>query len=646
MSNNATHKKNVSSKLGPVAAQSTVKPATDARPSRLLSFYPLLLLAAFCTFAFWMLAILNADVLFSAQDHNLFLAEPAFLADKMKYAGGLSMWLGTFLTQFFFYPSLGAAILIALWVIIYLLLVHTFRLRGLWTIAAFLPLFALLVSETCLGYWLYYLKMPGYWFTHTVALLIAILFTIATLRIPTRWRWVALVMGALIAYPLIGAWVWAYVAAILCHTLISDSATQRDQMLTIAATILTALVPVLYYQVYGRMRFEDAWITNFPVFSADQYTNATLSLPFVIAGLSPALCVLAQRLPSWMQAMATRRQAAVHSLLLTATAAVLAFLTFSLNYDNYNYHAELRIYRAIDECDYERVLEECAKAPGEHTRQMVVSKNIALMNLGTIGDKMFAYNNGGALPYVYDSLDVHLVHTIGPQLYYNYGKSNFACRWAIENSVEYGFSVEQLKMLTRTSLIAGEHRAARKYINLLRNTTFHRKWAEEWDKMLRSPKLYHRSTEYQNIKPLRAFSNVLDGDDGLCEMYIINYFSRSISSVPKFQEQTLVYALVQKDIELFWQRFFQYATIHASEPMPIHYQEAAYLYGDLEHKVDISQMPFDEQRIKQRYASFQQATQQMLSRGMSAEQVGEATRSIYGDTFWWFYFFCRNIQSY
>jgi hypothetical protein len=238
------------------------------------------------------------------------------------------------------------------------------------------------------------------------------------------------------------------------------------------------------------------------------------------------------------------------------------------------------------------------------------------------------------------------VHTIGPQLYYNYGKSNFACRWAIENSVEYGFSVEQLKMLTRTSLIAGEHRAARKYINLLRNTTFHRKWAEEWDKMLRSPKLYHRSTEYQNIKPLRAFSNVLDGDDGLCEMYIINYFSRSISSVPKFQEQTLVYALVQKDIELFWQRFFQYATIHASEPMPIHYQEAAYLYGDLEHKVDISQMPFDEQRIKQRYASFQQATQQMLSRGMSAEQVGEATRSIYGDTFWWFYFFCRNIQSY
>lgn len=37
-----------------------------------------------------------------------------------------------------------------------------------------------------------------------------------------------------------------------------------------------------------------------------------------------------------------------------------------------------------------------------------------------------------------------------------------------------------------------------------------------------------------------------------------------------------------KDIDIFWPRFFQYATLHNGKPMPRHYQEAAYLYGHLE----------------------------------------------------------------
>ena len=129
-------------------------------------------------------------------------------------------------------------------------------------------------------------------------------------------------------------------------------------------------------------------------------------------------------------------------------------------------------------------------------------------------------------------------------------------------------------------------------------------------------------------------------------MYIINYFSHVHKNTPKIQEQTLVFSLIQKDIQLFWPRFFRYATLHEGEQMPIHYQEAAYLYGHLEHEVDISGMPFDQERIINRYASFDQATQQLLAQGMTPQQVGEATKSTFGDTFWWFYFFCRDIHSY
>ena len=31
---------------------------------------------------------------------------------------------------------------------------------------------------------------------------------------------------------------------------------------------------------------------------------------------------------------------------------------------------------------------------------------------------------------------------------------------------------------------------------------------------------------------------------------------------------------------------------------------------------------------------------------MTEEQIAAATKDIYGDTFWWFYFFVTNIETY
>ena len=164
--------------------------------------------------------------------------------------------------------------------------------------------------------------------------------------------------------------------------------------------------------------------------------------------------------------------------------------------------------------------------------------------------------------------------------------------------------------------------------------------------MLNDKRKFEASQEYKDINPLRNFNNTLDGDQGLCEMYLIQYFSNMMNDDPKFQEQTLAFALIQKDIQLFWPRFFAYASMHENESMPIHYQEAAYLYGHLEHGVAIDKMPFNEERIVKRYEAFQNATQRLLRNGLSSPEVGEQVKSQFGDTFWWFYFFCRDVHSY
>lgn len=609
-------------------------------------------LLVFILLACHQLAGINSEYLYAVQEHNLWLSTGAYWADKAVTIAGPAQWLGCYFTQYFFHPWLGTCLLIGCWIVVYFLSILAFRLRGAQRLIALIPLFALLLSEVAIGYWLFYVKSPGYWFTPTLSYIVFLLAVLIGRTLRGWWRAAAVIVLAAVLYPLIGWWallvpLWGtgYVQQVLGRWLNKLSAGEADPsdssptLLQMALCLLAIVViPLIYYQLNTRLRLGAAWIAGLPVFETERALNVWLSVPFIVCAVVP-LCYVRWRakVSPWL-----------YGLLAAVFICVLTLVVDRYTYRDANFNCELRTLRALREMRYTDVLSEPILKKGPCTRQLVLAKNIALMHHGGIGDQLFVYDNSGQAPQVFDSLRVHLAQTCGMEVYYQYGKTNFAYRWAIENGVEYGFNVEQLQTLVRCSMMNGERRAARKYIDLLLCTTFHREWAQQWLDYLNHPQHYYQSADYRLINPLRVFENTIDGDEGLIEMYIINYFSHMQKREPKFQEQTLVYALIQKDIQLFWPRFFQYAShpVHVQEPMPIHYQEAAYLYGQLEDGVDISSMPFDKQRIVQRYANFTQATQNMLRAGMSTDQIGTALKPAYGDTFWWFYYFCRNIHSY
>ena len=619
----------------------------------ILKLLPCILFVLFAVFAYWILAVKNTDYLYAVQDRSLWLNDTSFFNNKMKYAGGLMQWLGCYCTQYFYHPWMGALMLIGLWALTYFATIKAFRVKNIWSVWALIPVSALLASIICIGYWMYYAKYPGYWFSQTWSVLVMMLGIWGIRNIKNSIvKAVAVAIWVIAFYPLLGAWalIGALWMIVLHWVDESEESVGRKGVWSVILLVLIGIVPRIYYNfLYVRMRIDDVYDVNFPIFQNDQITSPIYSIPFIIIALCPIIFIFFNYV--WKnQAEKQNYTKGQNFTWMACTVVVLAMLGYfvhKVNYDDYNFNAEHRMYRALDNADYDKILEEAAHHQGPMTRQMVISKNIALMNKGTIGSQMFHYDNSGKPPVVYDSLMVHLVQTCGPMVYYQYGKANFASRWSIENSVEFGWTVDALKTLTRCAMISNENKVALKYINMLKNTTFHREWAEQWEKYLRDKKLYHQTLEYQNIQPLRGYDNTLDGDEGLVEMYIINYFSHVHKRNPKFQEQTLAFSLIQKDIDLFWPRFFNYATLHEKEEMPIHYQEAAFLYGNLERgKVDITHMPFDKEKVMDRYGSFQQTTQKMLNSGMSVEQVGNATRATFGDTFWWFYFFCRNIHSY
>ena len=435
-----------------------------------------------------------------------------------------------------------------------------------------------------------------------------------------------------------------YVAVLsLCHMKTDDSLASK-MLLPLIPLVLIGITPLVCYQFYSGVRFEDMWMAGFPFFENDNVTSFTPSIPFIVLAAVPLL------FPFLPKKVENSTGMTWGITLVTTAVLVLSWLWVEKSdFQNYNYHAEMRMYRAAEEQDWDKVLDEMSNIPGDASREMVLFKNIALMNKGEMGTKMFKYNNMGEPPTNgFDTLRVHMVQTAAPLIYYYHGKTNFALRWSIENSVEFGYDYDHLKILARCALVNGEMEMAKRYLNILQSTLYYRDWAERLMPITEKPELIKKFKEFDSVRELRDhMGTVLDGDNGLCEMYLLTYFSQTMNKDSKLlQELTLNYALIQKDIQLFWPRFFLYAQMHQGEPMPIHYQEAAILYGNLEpESADISTMPFQEE-VKKSYEGFHNMTQSLLQAGLDSDAIGEATKSTYGNTFYWFYFFCRDVHSY
>ncbi len=593
------------------------------------------------------LIVRNSDMLYMAQSKDFFSFDSTFRADCMHTPGGFISWVSSFLTQFFFYPSLGASIMVVIWVVSIWLSKFTFRVKMAWMAVLAIPAVCLLVSTIDTGYWLYYCKQTGYWFYGTLGYLFTNLLVLFHSCFKKIFDCIFVTFLIAVTYPFLGWYTLLallYVAVLsLCHMKTDDSLASK-MLLPLIPLVLIGITPLVCYQFYSGVRFEDMWMAGFPFFENDNVTSFTPSIPFIVLAAVPLL------FPFLPKKVENSTGMTWGITLVTTAVLVLSWLWVEKSdFQNYNYHAEIRMYRAAEEQDWDKVLDEMSNIPGDASREMVLFKNIALMNKGEMGTKMFKYNNMGEPPTNgFDTLRVHMVQTAAPLIYYYHGKTNFALRWSIENSVEFGYDYDHLKILARCALVNGEMEMAKRYLNILQSTLYYRDWAERLMPITEKPELIKKFKEFDSVRELRDhMGTVLDGDNGLCEMYLLTYFSQTMNKDSKLlQELTLNYALIQKDIQLFWPRFFLYAQMHQGEPMPIHYQEAAILYGNLEpESADISTMPFQEE-VKKSYEGFHNMTQSLLQAGLDSDAIGEATKSTYGNTFYWFYFFCRDVHSY
>jgi hypothetical protein len=213
----------------------------------------------------------------------------------------------------------------------------------------------------------------------------------------------------------------------------------------------------------------------------------------------------------------------------------------------------------------------------------------------------------------------------------------------VEDGVEQGFRTEHLKYMLRCAVLNGEVQAARKYIDLLGHTRYYGEWARRYEPLLGDSAAMAADPELGPILHLKASANMLASDKSILETFLVELLSNRRTNDPVCADLVLMHALQSKDIPTFWRAFFQYANLNTKIQMPRHYQEAAYLYGNLEHKVDISRMPFDKGVIDS-YNQFMKEAQQ--NHNMSESQLAAMLYPRFGNTFYYNYFLRRGVKTY
>lgn len=594
----------------------------------------------------------DADFLWKVQQYNLFLNTALFFKQSMAVSGGLLTYLGAFFTQFFYYPWMGVLLLCAWWGLLMWFTKRTFRIPDHWNILALVPVAILLTMNMSLGYWVYVMKMPGYFFAPTIGTTAAIallwLFRLLPGNLWMRSAYVVLVVAA--GYPLMG--VYALVTALLMGVWTWRLSANRMQnvVITVVALLAIAAIPLIYYRfVYCQTFLGDIYYTAIPNFTLQETYPVFRTPYYLLTACLLAFVVFSKNSTTGSVPLCNDTKGSVPLckkpwLLFIKQGVLLAVLVggvWHFWYRDANFHHELRMERCLEKADWEGILEEGRQQEGEPTRSIVMMHNLTLSRLGRQCEEMYNFPKGSrrsATP-----LPVFMYNTAGRQILYQYGVLNECHRLCMEQGVEFGWNAELLQYMARTSLLGGEREVARKYLSLLHKTLFFGAWADHMEQLLNESGAMYADSETGPVSRMMHYADIQSPADGYIEKNLMMMLAAHDADDTYFQEQAVLAAMWTRDPYYFWPRFQRYAQQHPDDPMPRIFQEAAYLFANLGHEPFTEDLPVAS-GIKESFRGFMSDMQQY--RKMFPTQVKAALYPKYGNTYFFEFFFLRDITYY
>jgi len=264
---------------------------------------------------------------------------------------------------------------------------------------------------------------------------------------------------------------------------------------------------------------------------------------------------------------------------ILAGILVIVLMGFVVYKYAYNRKAEmmLGIDYHVQQAEWRKVLKLSERYPGYNTL-VIYYTNLALLNTGQLGEKIFSYPQIGSkgLRLKWER-NQNLF--FGGEIFYYLAYINEAYHWAFEALVAKGMNPRSLKRLVITSIINGHNEIAKKYLNILQQSTFYCKWAKKYDNYLSNPLLIEKDPTMSYYRDLLVNHDFISNANDLnLEDLLENHPGNKMAF-----EYFLASLLLDKNLDAFAENFvrikdFRYTSI------PLAFEEALLFYNFYERK--------------------------------------------------------------
>lgn len=524
-----------------------------------------ILIGVFFTAILAYLILFNRYHYFYQEQIQLFRFDWNYFTNFLTKPGGLTEYLGAFFIQFYLCLIIGPLIATITGFAIFILSNYILRKyksdKILWSLVPVLLLVGLQSD-------------PFFSIVYSFGLLIALTFVaiyISINRDPLRY--IIGVTGLFFLYLTIGGGMLFVAVLCIIHELLFAKSKYR---LFIASgyALMGFLIPYFCWHYIYFITLSEAWLNLILIPS-----NNTSRIAFLLILIYYPLLLIGMK--KWITI--TKKPKFVlgwnyKTILLGVLTGIIVIITIPQIKRLFAYNHKIEVTLGIDYCiqhaEWNKVPQISLKYKGTD-RLITYLTNLSLLKLGHLPDQMFHYNQIGPQGLYLDWIEDNITPFYGCEIFYLLGYNNEAYRWAFEAFVATGQSPRLLKRLIITSIINGTNKIAEKYINVLNQTLFYKKWATRYREYLYEPNsLLHEGEIIQHRELIVHDDFFYDLDN--FNFNLIKLLENHPSNRKAF-EYYMAFLLLEKNLPEFVANITRLKEF-GFKGIPVHYEEALLIY--------------------------------------------------------------------
>jgi hypothetical protein len=538
------------------------------------TIWSLLFTAILLSFYFlYLLLRIEPKLIYQSQE-PVFFFDRYFIYEFFSYPGGVNELAAAFLSQFFYYSWTGALLLVVMFASVTInawLLIRSITTNRPILYLHWIPSVVLLALHSNYRFPLA-LTLGLLWVLLCVNIYIRLAFSKSMLRLVLY-----LALQTILYYVTAGQ-AFIFLLVIILYEVLH----YRSIVLSLLYILFAAVLPYVGASIVFIIRIQDAYTKHLTACSIYKVTW----LSWVLYTFFPLVLLLVTIERKFFKAGKTNANNLWgkllwhRSILMLLIQAVIIFSFVAIS-AVYSYNRREKAFYLIDHYarfeEWQKVLEIAQKGlPISNVVQCQVNR--ALYYAGYLPDKMFAmtqlFKGDGLFLHKSVRAPYALQHS---DLFLDLGLINESEHWAHEAIASNGDTAWNLQRLALVNLLKEKRDIAAKYLEMLRKTMWHKKWAAEHQKYLSDNSDFREHPKYRYLKSIMPESDFLvsPAEPELCLEELLKNTKNKMAF-----EYFMAYCLLEGQIGRFVRNLRQFNDYDYPK-IPRHFEEAMLIYNQL-----------------------------------------------------------------